>query len=236
MHVEALDLVAVADLHGHLPRTLPSGDVLAVVGDVFPSDAHRLDRQLDWLTSAFVPWLARQRFERILLVAGNHDFLFATPRRVWLDRLPPNVCYLQDETATIRGLRIHGSPWVPVFGGWPFELPEIELAEKWQRIPADADVLLVHGPPFGFCDLTAADRRHAGSQTLNRRIKEIEPQLVVCGHIHEAYGQAWLGEKTLVANVSLLDERYRPAHHAQRFQLPLTPNEPGAAAERAHGR
>jgi Icc-related predicted phosphoesterase len=49
--------------------------------------------------------------------------------------------------------------------------------------------------------------RRCGCPHLLQRIKDVSPQLVVYGHIHEGRGE-WELDQTRLANVTLLDERY----------------------------
>jgi Icc-related predicted phosphoesterase len=39
------------------------------------------------------------------------------------------------------------------------------------------------------------------------KVEELKPKLLVCGHIHEGYGQIH-NEKTSFVNASLLNEKY----------------------------
>jgi Icc-related predicted phosphoesterase len=200
-------LVATSDWHGSLPAEIPDGDVLVLVGDTLSLD-HRVKAQDAHFKRELVPYLAGLPHERILLVAGNHDFLFAEPRS-WQDELPANVTYLLDEVIEIGGVRIWGSPWSTFLPGWVFMEDEETLAPRWAAIPPDTDVLVVHGPPFGSLDQTAPQfgSIHVGSPSLRAWIEAHQPEAVVCGHIHERFGVDRIGSTT-VYNVSYLDESY----------------------------
>ncbi|MCQ8903178.1 MAG: metallophosphoesterase [Methanothrix sp.] len=60
-------------------------------------------------------------------------------------------------------------------------------------------VVVVHQPPRGVRD-RLYNGELSGSVGLRRVIEEHQPDLVVCGHIHEDRGASWLGG-TLVVNV-----------------------------------
>lgn len=62
-------------------------------------------------------------------------------------------------------------------------------------------ILVTHTPPRGCCDKVLG-RFSAGSRGLARRIAEIAPRVVICGHIHEAAGFDRIGT-TLVVNCAL---------------------------------
>ena len=88
--------------------------------------------------------------------------------------------------------------------------PDEDLARLWAQIPDDTEILLSHGPPKGYLDRTA-DGIHAGSESLRRRLEQLDRlKLVCCGHIHEAHGQDTLPNGARIVNASLLNERYEP--------------------------
>lgn len=55
-------------------------------------------------------------------------------------------------------------------------------------IPADTDVLITHGPPYGIKDYIY-DGSNVGCEDLAAAVARIKPRLHVFGHIHEDYGQ-----------------------------------------------
>ena len=78
-------------------------------------------------------------------------------------------------------------------------------------IPEDTDILVLHGPPYGYGDYSSYGDEHTGSPSLLERIKEVKPKLVVFGHIHEGRGQ-WEYEDIKLANVTLVNSKYHPIH------------------------
>lgn len=65
-------------------------------------------------------------------------------------------------------------------------------------------ILVTHAPPYN----TEADKigsgDHVGSQGILKSIHEFEPQINVCGHIHEAKSLSKIGITTDVANPGML--------------------------------
>lgn len=80
------------------------------------------------------------------------------------------------------GAGIPTTPW-----DWSFDLTEEEAAERLAGCPEGA-VLIVHSPPRGHCDRSSAGE-HLGSTAIASAIEAKTPPLVVCGHIHEAWGE-----------------------------------------------
>jgi Icc-related predicted phosphoesterase len=216
-------IAAVSDLHGNLPE-VPKCDLLLLAGDLCPLRDHRPEAQARWLDTAFRGWLEKVPARRIVGVCGNHDFVY--------EKLPEAVpgdlpwSYLQDSGIDWEGVRIWGSPWQPWFHDWAFNLREDELERVWAKIPEGADILVLHGPPYGYGDGVprGGTVEHTGSPSLTERIRQVRPKLVVFGHIHEGRGVYQLGP-TVLANVSLLDAAYRPVHPVWTHELSVGPCE-----------
>ena len=210
-------IVAVSDLHGTLPD-IPACDLLLIAGDICPVANHDPAFQASWLDTNFRSWLKSLPVGQTIFIAGNHDFVFQNePHRAPKD-LP--AVYLQDSALEWHGLKIWGTPWQPWFFDWAFNLHEAELEEKWALIPADTDILIVHGPPHGYGDAVPSRRgtRFTGSPSLLARIEDVQPKLVVFGHIHEGRGQWQIGPTTL-ANVTILNEKYEHVYEPWEFEI-----------------
>src|SRR5262245_54236823 len=155
-------IVAISDQHGVLPE-IPPCDLLLIAGDVCPVTNHGVDFQANWLQWEYRRWLERLPARKIVFIAGNHDFVFEQRSNFLPSDYP--ATYLQDTGITWEGLRIWGTPWQPVFFDWAFNLREPDLAKKWALIPEGTDILVVHGPPFGYGDAVPErdSVRHTGS-------------------------------------------------------------------------
>ncbi len=200
-------LVAISDLHGHLPRDLPAGDVLVIGGDVCPINDHDVGFQARWLRDELYPWIDSLPHAEVVWIAGNHDFVCATAG--W--EPGGRGHYLRDSGIELGGISFHGTPWVPELAGWAFYATDERLAEICAAIPP-VDVLVSHGPPLGIGD-RACDGRDAGSAALRDRLLAAPPRVCVFGHIHEAHGRWTLGA-TELANVSQVDVDYALRPHA----------------------
>lgn len=232
-------IVAISDTHGYLPET-PECDLLLIAGDFCPVRDHSTNGQLAWLDYDFRGWLKRQPAKHIIGVAGNHDIVFQKHP----NRIPKGLRweYLEDRATEHEGFKIYGTPWQPYFYDWAFNLYEEDLAKKWELIPLDTEILVLHGPPYGFGDLAPRiitdeneeqwpGAEHTGSPSLLEKIKQLKDlKLVVCGHIHNSYGVYRIPteEKTVpLINASFVDEQYRPVNYPVTFFLEKSPNNCG---------
>jgi hypothetical protein len=206
-------LVAVADLHGNLPNDLPTGEVLAIAGDICPLEDHSIPFQLDWLEQRFYPWLDDLPHPEIVWIAGNHDFVCQSDG--W--RPGGRGEYLLDAGVEAAGLSFYGTPWVPNLRQWAFYGDDETRAAKVASIPS-VDVLISHGPPRGHGDQLVRGTS-VGCKFLAVRLATTPPPLTVFGHIHEGYG-LWERPRSTLANVAYVDERYavRP-NAAMTFDL-----------------
>lgn len=81
---------------------------------------------------------------------------------------------------------------------WSFDLSEEEAAAKLESCPEGA-ILVVHSPPRGYVD--RAHGRHLGSRAILEAIERRRPALVLCGHIHQCWGEEAEIGTTPVVNV-----------------------------------
>lgn len=207
-------IVAISDTHDcHLQYSsehLPSGDILIHGGDM--TRRGTLAELEDFNT-----WLGSLDYEHKIVIAGNHDWCFQrTPTEA--RELLTHGTYLEDSGVEIAGLQFWGSPWQPDYNDWAFNLPRGEcLAQKWQLIPDQTDVLITHGPPYGIGDRVSAGD-HVGCKELLKRVTLIQPRLHIFGHIHEAYGVTESAQTTFM-NASFLNQEGKPSQPALTLML-----------------
>lgn len=207
-------IVCISDTHLMLDRiAVPDGDVLIHAGDGMNrgDEMGRYAEQLSALPHAHK-----------VIIAGNHDWAFQKEPALAkaLLAIDKRVIYLQDEETTIDGILFYGSPWQPEFCNWAFNLPRNgeALRHKWSQIPAGVDVLITHGPPFGYCDTVSPRPLSLGCELLRKAVDEKRPRFHVFGHIHDGYGTKSVGETTFV-NASVCTEQYRPINAPIVFEL-----------------
>ena len=218
-------IAAVSDLHGHLSHSIPECDVLCIVGDIPPLYSTAEDwksyRELEWVKTKFLRWLKRQPFKRCLVVWGNHDIFAMDPmtrgEAIAVIESIDGVSVIENEPVMVEGVLFAGYPYTPTIQkrNWAFSMPRghRQVGMSLDHIHPDTDVLLSHGPPLGFLD--QCDNGNVGCAMLAKKVIEVAPRVVFCGHIHECRGQRasmWnaLGKETRIINVSICDRNYTP--------------------------
>ncbi|MDX1418320.1 MAG: metallophosphatase domain-containing protein [Rubricoccaceae bacterium] len=224
-------LVCLADTHGRHgslrgPLAVPDGDVL-----VFAGDACTRGTAEEW--AQFCGWLALLPHAHKVVVAGNHDWPVQPSRPAWgvqarygpasvaaaRERvLAAGAVLVEDAEVVVAGLRVWGSPWVPSFNGWAFNLPRggAALASVWGAMPPGLDVLVTHTPSFGRLDRTE-DGRRVGCERLAERLAALDasstgPRVHVHGDIHESggvQGPPAGARGRLTVNAAVVDVAYR---------------------------
>jgi Icc-related predicted phosphoesterase len=204
--------------HKQITEDLPGGDLLIHAGDISSmGKKHEIQQFCKWFDSL-------TNYTAVVFIAGNHDFGFEKrPEETmeivnsykWITYLQDNHLSFGPDMKTL--IKIYGSPWQPEFHNWAFNLPKNgwELEQKWNDIPDDTDILITHGPAFGYCDKVIGQYENLGCQLLTNRIKTIKPKIHVCGHIHSGRNIVF-DDGTLYINASVLDEQY------QYTQKPIT--------------
>jgi Icc-related predicted phosphoesterase len=199
--------------HKQITSHLPGGDILIHSGDISTMGYPREIKD-------FCKWFnGIEGYTHKIFIAGNHDWGFINHIDKVNDILEKydDITYLQDdlylagqdETDYNDMIKIYGSPWQPEFYNWAFNLPRNgwELWQKWSDIPVDTDILITHGPAYGFVDKVIGRPENLGCELLAERIKTIKPKIHVCGHIHSGRGIIF-NDGTLYINASVLDEQY----------------------------
>ena len=215
-----MKLTFISDTHNKhklLTGDLPGGDILIHSGDISSMGyKHEIESFLTWFDKI-------DNYDTKVFIAGNHDWGFQTKPDQCRGLLTgyKTVDYLEDEELVLyldgpngdkpeENIRIYGTPWQPEFYNWAFNLPKNGpgLQSKWNMIPENTDILITHGPAYGFLDDVEGRRgQHLGCELLAERIKEIKPKIHLCGHIHTGQGHYFDGH-THYFNASVLNERY----------------------------
>jgi len=216
-------------LHGHYPE-LEGGDLLIVTGDLTARD-----RPSEY--DDFLNWMKDQKYEKKILIAGNHDNTFSTAESSFFEMIKLfGIDYLCDSGTQFEGLKIWGSPWSLSFPGinpkcTAFTGTEEEIAVHFAKIPSDTDILVTHSPPFGIRDgisIEDGSLFHAGSHSLLSRLEYLPIRLHVFSHIHEGYGietrdRVLISDNKIESRINVncahMDAKYRPINGTIRVVL-----------------
>lgn len=197
--------------HKQVTSSLPGGDLLVHAGDLTSMGyQHEIQGFCSWFNKL-------ENYDHKVFIAGNHDWGFQdnTEKIMEIVNSHKGIDYLQDDMLLVGGenyedmIKIWGSPWQPEFYNWAFNLPRKgeELREKWNLIPNDVDILITHGPAYGYVDRVIGSPENLGCELLTEAIKAKKPKIHVCGHIHTGYGYIFDGD-THYINASVLNEQY----------------------------
>jgi len=182
-------IVCISDTHNmHRNLVVPDGDILIHSGDM--TDRGSVQELQD-----VNEWLGTLPHRYKIVVPGNMDIgLEQYPER---RNIFTNAILLIDQSFHIqlnpnseneKTIKMYGSPYTLEFVG-AFQLYNFDQSrEKWNSIPDDIDILVLHGPPLGILDVSSAGRR-IGDENLLERIDQVRPKLVIFGHVHNSYGQ-----------------------------------------------
>jgi Icc-related predicted phosphoesterase len=208
-----MNFIAISDTHSqHRKLVLPKADCIIHAGDV--SSMGREAEVID-----FLDWFSALDYKYKIFIAGNHDFFFERCDELRLKAiLPDNVIYLNDSQTEIEGIKIWGSPISPWFYNWAFNRYRGEQIRKhWDLIAADTDILITHGPVYGFLDKTSRGDA-VGCEDLLEKVNQIKPKVHICGHIHEAYGKIEQNGIKFI-NASVVNLEYKLVNKAIEFEI-----------------
>jgi len=191
-----MKICALSDTHGyHRQVKIPSGvDLILFAGDISNQGEDHILRDFNvWLGELGVP---------AIVVAGNHD-LTLDNNYYLAKQVLSNAIYLEHELVEFNGVKIFGSPYSPKLGWWGFGLTKDEAEHKWSQLPEDTDIVMSHGPMFGFLDKLNRNGNHVGCKKLRKHIRRVKPKYLIVGHIHEEHG--YMPGDTQTYNVSICD-------------------------------
>lgn len=222
---------AISDTHGETNKIeIPACDLLLHAGDIMIDGYRRCwikqvpTLAIEWMRDVWLPWIKPMLddgwVKHVVMTWGNHDWTMLYGAEIQ-KLMPPNVHILVDEEITVDGVRIYGLPWSNTFMRWSWMKDPELLKKHYDAIPEGVDIILSHQPPTGtgrYYDMLTGKEEDLGSQELAEAIDRVKPKVVVCGHIHSAYGNYQRGD-TLVQNVSVVDEAYKVVRGATRVEL-----------------
>ncbi len=176
----------ISDTHGlHEQLTTPQNiDVVVHSGDA--SNTRDPIQNVGQLKK-FLIWFADLPIKEKIFTPGNHD-VSLWQNYIARDEIESMGIKLLLETGiSIQGIHFWGSPWVPRYGDWAWMVDRGTINKKWMVIPDNTDVLITHGPPFGYLDATynsENDVELVGCRALAKRVLKLAPKAHLFGHVH----------------------------------------------------
>ena len=183
-----MKVVLISDTHGSssdISLPIVPGDLIIHSGDFTRSRAYAEEDFYD-----FIEWFSSLDYKYKILVSGNHDkFIYENREAAKILLHTYGIIYLEDSSVVLEGIKFYGSPWTPTFLNWYFMKPNNKLADIYEKIDIDTQVLITHGPAYGILDITHSNI-HAGCNALRYRVENL-PSLKyhAFGHIHESRGK-----------------------------------------------
>lgn len=185
-------IVAASDLHLDeqcrfaLLRQAREADLVVIAGD--------LAQRREGLTQFLAP--LESIAHKLVMVPGNNE------TDVQL-RNATSATVLHGETVEIEGVVIAGIggaiPPLPPLPWGSFDLTEKECDALLSDIQ-NADLMISHSPPNKICDWHRK-RGNIGSEAILRNVERIKPKFLLCGHVHDCWGERGRIGQTFVANL-----------------------------------
>lgn len=208
-----MNILAITDLHGKpVDKLLGLKDIglVLILGDI--TTGANLDDTIERIQPL------RDAYPLLFAIPGNWDRIqsqqWLIDEGIGFDEKPIAV-----GDTVIYG--IGGSLATPF--NTPNEITEQDISNKLAGCPQKQDgerlIVCSHNPPHGACD-KAFVGGHVGSKTLKGFIEGRKPDLVLCGHIHEARGMEMIGS-TPVVNPGTAPRHYALIEIAENISIQL---------------
>jgi len=209
----------VVDVHGRFAvvnkaaAAIGPVDALIVGGDITtagtPADAQE----------AIAGW--QSLAPRLLAVAGNMDSAAIDARLVELG------ISIDGRGVMLGHVGVFGASAAPVSPlRTPHELTEYELERRIEQGYAEVagarlTIFCPHAPPLDTACDRLPDGRHVGSAAVRSFVERAQPDVVLCGHIHESRGRDELGRSQIVNPGPAPDGHYAVVDVGDRVAVTL---------------
>lgn len=175
-----MKILAFSDVHCDLAAAAAIVEAAAEADLVIGAgDFAQLHRGLEETMAAFKPIE-----DRAIFIPGNNETLEALTAAT--DALVLHGQSIDIDGTVIAGLGCAVPPLPPTPWG-SFDMSEMDAEASLG--PIKADILVTHSPPKGIVDQHAS-LGALGSVAVRGWIKDNQPDLVLCGHIHDCWGQS----------------------------------------------
>ncbi len=191
-----MKILAMTDIHGAYEK---AGDIITSESGI---SALLIGGDLTTNGSAFEARAALRKFSDtglpVITVAGNMDPVEIEEVFV-ANSISINARGTMLDDVGIFG--VSGSPFTPM--RTPNEISEEEISFRahsgWKDIQAARIKIFVpHAPPHNTKLDTLRSGQHVGSTSVRKFVEQFQPDVLVCGHIHESRGRDSLGRTIMV--------------------------------------
>lgn len=195
-----LKILAFSDLHGdrNLLEQLANqaekekADVVIIGGDFSPRDS--LDTAPPYLVSSFT-----KKGKKVLIVHGNHE----SEATIKMLENVYGLKAIHGDYAAFEDIGIFGCGGANIS---PFASSEEEMFETlkqgFEKIKnKTTKIMVTHSHPSGTI-MEKFSRMVPGSVAVRKAIDQFKPDIVICGHVHEAQGIEETIGKTRIINVA----------------------------------
>lgn len=226
-----MKICAFSDMHGQINFKVEPCDIVLIGGDIIPLKIQNYTVESEeWFKTVFIPWCNDLPCEKVVFIAGNHDFFLMrhSDRMRLMLKDQDKIVYLDGEIFEYKGKVIFGTPWCKPFGRWAFMESYEEQDKRYARyleIIGKVDIVLSHDAPYGISDVLLqkdcwwADGTHIGNKSLRKFIDSAKPSYVFQGHLHSCNHLKTMHDNTAVYCVSLLDENYEMVYEPLYIEL-----------------
>lgn len=190
-----MKILAISDLHGKIPSYLTNYlenndiDALIISGDITDFGPKDLAKKI-------LNELSNQNF-KVFAIPGNCD-----PDGIVDVIEESNAINLHKKSFLFNGILLSG------FGGsnpTPFNTPtefteedfKVNLNEIFENVSNQefkANILVTHAPPFNTNTDKISSGDHVGCKSVREAIEKYQPNISLCGHIHEAKSEDKINE------------------------------------------
>jgi Icc-related predicted phosphoesterase len=195
-------LLCVSDVHYNLPQmdwTLDRAgqvDVVVLAGDLLDVAGRSPVEAQILVVSKYLTRMSRSAV--VLASSGNHDLDGPGPdgeqRASWLPAVDAPLLYVDGHSVDLEDIRFTVCPW------WDGPRTKQIVAEQLHDAAMDCPahwVWVYHSPPAG-SRLCTNGRREYPDPDLTAWIDQWQPNMVFCGHIHQApwvVGGSWVDKQ-----------------------------------------
>ena len=233
MKEDVLKVCAFSDTHGQYDFEVKPCDIVLICGDIVPLQIQSyISQSLKWFKDEFVPWCNNLPCDKVIFVAGNHDF-FAERASFTINDIisGTKIIYLFNENYTYIDSNNHewtvfGTPLCKQFGRWAFMHSNDYNKTYYDLMNDNTNIVITHDMPYCMNDVClqktpwSNNMEHLGNIPLRQVVDEKKPRYVFGGHLHSGDHNLIDYDGIQCVNVSLLDEEYKLTYQPFYIDIP----------------